>query len=193
MDGESRRALLLAGGLRVLDLVTGQGAVLVVDDLQWADPSSVALLASVLDRLPRLAVVLAHRTDELDAATVAGIAGSRPVTELALGPLPAPAVDRLAADPALGAALRAATDGTPFAIAEVLRELVTRGATGRPDVAELAAELGRDGQRRAVRRRAQRLAAGAGAAARAGRAAGPGGTRAHAGRRGRPGPADRAR
>ena len=159
LDGESRRALLLAGGLRVLDLVTGRGAVLVVDDLQWADPSSVALLASVLDRLPRLAVVLAHRTDELDAPTVAGIAGSRPVTELALGPLPAPAVDRLAHDPALGAALRAATDGTPFAIAEVLRELATRGATGRPDVAELAAELGRAGQRRAVRRRAQRLAA----------------------------------
>jgi DNA-binding SARP family transcriptional activator len=157
MDGESRRALLLAGGLRVLAAATGQGAVLVVDDLQWADPSSVALLGSVLDRLPQLAVVLAHRSDELDPATVAGIIGSRPVTELALGPLPAPAVDRLADDPALGAALRAATDGTPFAIAEVLRELAARGATDGPAAAALAVELGRDGQRRAVRRRVHRL------------------------------------
>jgi DNA-binding SARP family transcriptional activator len=157
MDGESRRALLLAGGLRVLAAATGQGAVLVVDDLQWADPSSIALLGSVLDRLPQLAVVLAHRSDELDPAMVAGITGSRPVTELALGPLPAPAVDRLADDPALGAALRAATDGTPFAIAEVLRELAARGATDGPAAAALAVELGRDGQRRAVRRRVHRL------------------------------------
>ena len=158
LDGESRRALLLAGALRVLDAVTGQGAVLVVDDLQWADPSSLAVLGSVLARLERLAVVLAHRSDELDPATVAGLVGSRPVTEITLGPLPAPAVDRLVADPALGTVLRSTTDGTPFAIGEVLRELAARGVDGAPDAATMAAELGREGQRRAVRRRVQRLA-----------------------------------
>ncbi len=156
VDGESRRALLLTGGLRVLDAVTGRGAVLAVDDLQWADPSSVALLESVLDRLPRLAVVLAHRSDELDPAAVAGLAGSRPVVELPLGPLPAAAVDGLVDDPALAAALRAATDGTPFAIAEVLRELAARGVAGTAGAAELAVQLGRAGQRRAIRRRVQR-------------------------------------
>ena len=156
LDGESRRALLLAGALRMLQAVTGQGAVLVVDDLQWADPSSVALLGSVVDRLPRLAVVLAHRSDELDPAVVTGLAGSRPVVPVPVGPLPAPAVDHLAADPALGVALRATTDGTPFAIAEVLRELAARGVNGAAAV-ELAGELGREGQRRAVRRRVQRL------------------------------------
>ncbi len=159
MDGESRRALLLTGGLRVLDVVTGPGAVLVVDDLQWADPSSVALLGSVLDRLPTLAVVLAHRNDELDPASVVELAGSRRVTELVLGSLPAPAVDRLAEDPGVGAALRAATDGTPFAIAEVLRELACRGVDAGADAVALATELGRAGQRRALRRRAHRLAA----------------------------------
>ena len=60
LDGESRRALVLAGGLRVLEAVTRRRRrVLVVDDLQWADPSSLALLGSVLARLPRLAAVLA--------------------------------------------------------------------------------------------------------------------------------------
>ena len=157
LDGESRRALLLAGALRLLAAATGDGAVLVVDDLQWADPSSLALLGSVLDRLPRLAAVLAHRSDELDPGTVAGLAGARRVTELVLGPLPAPALDRLAdGDAELAAALRAATDGTPFAIAEVLRELAAREVDRRARVA-LATELGRAGQRRAIRRRAQRL------------------------------------
>jgi DNA-binding SARP family transcriptional activator/tetratricopeptide (TPR) repeat protein len=165
LDGESRRALVLAGGLRIMDAATGGGAVLVVDDLQWADPSSVALIGSVLARLPRLAAVLAFRPDEIDAGVLGGFAAARPVTEVALGPLPAAAVAGLVRDGDLAAALLAGTDGTPFAVAEVLRELAAReavvagpdGWTARaPDAAAQAVELGREGQRRAVRRRAQR-------------------------------------
>ena len=165
LDGESRRALLLAGGVRLLEAVTGTGAVLVVDDLQWADPSSLAMLGSAVARLPRLTAVLAHRSDELPGDALAGLLGSRPCTEVALGPLDGRAVAALTADPGLAAALVAGTDRTPFALAEVLRELaaldrLSPGPHGwlPRDVgtAELAARLGRDGQRRAVGRRARR-------------------------------------
>jgi DNA-binding SARP family transcriptional activator/tetratricopeptide (TPR) repeat protein len=165
LDGESRRALILAGALRILEAATGSGAVLVVDDLQWADPSSLALLGSALARLPRLAAVLAYRPDELDPAVLAALREARPLAEITLGPLPPDAVTGLTGDPGLAAALVTSTDGTPFALAEVLRELLARDAvTATPTgwtprdsaTIDLAGQLGREGQRRAVRRRAQR-------------------------------------
>ncbi|HWM05163.1 MAG TPA: BTAD domain-containing putative transcriptional regulator [Actinophytocola sp.] len=166
LDGESRRALVLAAGLRVLEVATGAGALLVVDDLQWADPSSLALLGSVLARLPRLAAVLAFRSDELAPGALAELRGARSSVEITLGPLPAEAVERLVGDQDLTRAVLGATDRTPFAVAELLRELAARdlltAAPGEgwiprtPDVVALAAELGRAGQRRAVHRRAER-------------------------------------
>ncbi|MDN5751213.1 MAG: AAA family ATPase, partial [Pseudonocardia sp.] len=166
LGGETRRALLLAGGLRVLEAATGAGALLVADDLQWADPSSLTLLGSVLARLPRLAAVLAFRPDDLVEDALDGVREARPGgVEVVLGPLPAEAVGELVGDSALAAALRDGTDRTPFAVAELVRELVARdlvvpGADGwasrHAGVPGIAAELGRVGQRRAVRRRAQR-------------------------------------
>src|SRR4051794_20637645 len=166
LDGETRRALVLAAGTAVLAAAVGDGAVLVVDDLQWADPSSRTLLASALARLPRLAAVLAFRPDELPPDALAGIRATRAVVDVALGPLPDEGLAALVAGPALVEALRTATDRTPFAVAEVLRELASRdlaaaGADGRwrprgAEAAALAAELGHEGQRRSVQRRAGR-------------------------------------
>jgi DNA-binding SARP family transcriptional activator/tetratricopeptide (TPR) repeat protein len=165
LDGETRRALVQAGGVRLLAAAARDGALLVVDDLQWADPSSLALLASALARVPQLSAVLAFRPDELAPEALADIRATRAVVDVALGPLPDDALDALV-DPALARALRGATDRTPFAVAEVLRELAGReavvsGPGGRwrsrdPAAACLALELGRQGQRRAVRRRADR-------------------------------------
>lgn len=166
IDGESHRALLLAGSLRVLEAVTGEGALLVADDLQWADPSSLALLGSILARLPRLAAVLAFRPDELADSAVAELLAARPAVEMVLGPLPATAVERLVGDGDLCRAILGSTDRTPFAVAEVLRELARRDAivaapgggwrSAGPHAATLAGELGRAGQRRAVCRRTER-------------------------------------
>ena len=163
LDGESRRSLVLAGGLRILEAATGDGAVLVVDDLQWADPSSVLLLLSALARVRRLGAVVLFRTDELPDGVLDPLRDVRPVTDVLLGPLPLAAVETLVGDAALARVLVTATDGTPFAVSEVIRELAARGALDRsapaavgPDVVDLAAELGREGQRRAVRRRAAR-------------------------------------
>jgi tetratricopeptide (TPR) repeat protein len=166
LDGESRRALVLAGGLRMLESAAAAGCVLVVDDLQWADPSSLDLLTCALARLPALPAVVALRAAELSADALAGLRDARGVVEVSLGPLPAAALDALAGDRRLAGALRAGTDGSPFAVAEVLRELAARGEitaapgggwTPRgPGGVALAVELGREGQRRAVRRRAER-------------------------------------
>ena len=118
-------------------------------------PSSVALLASVLDRLPRLAVVLAQPHRRLDAPTVAGIAGSRRSPSSRWARCPRPAVDTVATTPPV---LRCAPPRRPpFAIAEVCaaghprRDRPSRrGGAGR------RARSGRHGGRPAP---AQRLAA----------------------------------
>ncbi|QJY45228.1 BTAD domain-containing putative transcriptional regulator [Pseudonocardia broussonetiae] len=165
VDGESGRALLLAGGLRVLEVAAGTGAVLVVDDLQWADPSSVLLLGSALARLPQLAAVFAFRGEELAPSVMAELRGGRPGDDVVLGPLPVASVGRMVGHDELASTVAAATDGTPFAVVEVLRELVRRDAVvpfahgwqpRSPDVLALAAELGREGQRRTLRRRVAR-------------------------------------
>ena len=194
VEAESRRALLLAGGLRVLESVSGAGALLVVDDLQWADASSLVLLGSALARLPNLALVLAFRPAEMPAAALAELRGCRACVDVGLEPLTAAAVDGLVDDAGLGRAVRESTDRTPFALAEVLRELVERGAVrpgpgGRfraldPDAAGQAADLGRAGQRRAVAARAESPDRCSRRGARSCRAAGPGGFGGHA-RRGR--------
>ena len=186
LDGEARRALVLAGGVELLGAAVRDGAVLVVDDLQWADPSSLTFLAAALARLPRLAALLAFRPDDpalgLPAhdvlptdpipsttsatAALAAVRASRSVVDVTLGALSDDGLDALVGDPRLAAVLRAETDRTPFAVAEVLRELAVRGvAVAGPDgrwlprdagAVALAGEVGRQGQRRAVRRRAER-------------------------------------
>jgi len=167
LDGEARRALVLAGGVDLLAAAVRDGAVLVVDDLQWADPSSLTFLASALARLPDLAAVLAFRPDVVATTTaLAAVRATRSVVDMTLGALPDAGLAALVGDPRLAAVLRAETDRTPFAVAEVLRELAVRGvAVAGPDgrwlprdagAVALAGEVGRQGQRRAVRRRAER-------------------------------------
>ncbi|GAA4843357.1 hypothetical protein GCM10023403_01310 [Pseudonocardia benzenivorans] len=162
LDGETRRALLLAGGLRLL---TAAGAPLLVDDVQWADPSSLALLGSVLARVPTLPAVLAFRPAEIDGDALDGIRHARGLPVMTLRPLGAAALERLVDDAALVRALTDGTDGTPFAVVEVLRGLAAAGDVvqvgGRwrptaPDAAGRAGELARAGQRRGIARRAAR-------------------------------------
>lgn len=162
-DPESRRALLGEAALRLL---SAADAVLVVDDVQWADPTSLAVLEATLERLDSLGVVFAARPAEAkERGVVANVLERlRPRARLLdLAPLPAPDIARLAGDPALAHRLAAATDGTPIALVEVLRALAAEGTISRTTrqtwrVLEPAAlrrvdELALEGQRKAIARR----------------------------------------
>jgi DNA-binding SARP family transcriptional activator len=162
-DPLSRRALIFEAAVR---LVSAMPATLVmVDDLQWADPSSLLLLAALSERVPGLGMVLAYRPGEVEAGgEVAGFLARLDLGgEVHLSALGADALAELSADPALAAALRDATDGTPLAVAEVLRGLEREGAAGcdaqgrwrlrTSEASSRAAELGALGQRRAIARR----------------------------------------
>jgi DNA-binding SARP family transcriptional activator len=166
-DPESRRALLVEAAVRLL---AAAGRPLVVDDLQWADATSLALVEAVLARASDTAAVLALRPREAAGrAAVTGFVdriGPRAVA-VQLGPLEPAELGQLVADGELAAALGAATDRTPLAVVEVLRGLAAEGAVERtargrwrptaPGVARRAAELAAEGQRRAIAARAAAL------------------------------------
>ncbi|MEU7903588.1 AAA family ATPase [Actinoplanes sp. NPDC049118] len=170
-DPETRNALVLEAARRLL---TGRpDRALLVDDLQWADPSSVRLLGSVAGGADRPRLVVAYRPDELPAGPAELVRRSPGPPVIELGGLLEFALADLVDDGDLVAALAAETDRTPMAVAEVLRLLHTEGlletagAGGRwraasPEAAGRARQAGRTGQRRAI---GDRAAAHAGPAA----------------------------
>ncbi len=164
VDAESRRALLQEATVRLLDTA---GLVIVLDDLQWADPTSVALVGSARARLPDLRLVLAFRSDEIAGAPAAQLLDHvRPDLRITPPALPRAAIDALVTDATLADVLADHTDRTPMAITEVLRGLASESrvaatADGRwrtvdPAAADRARQLGADGQRHTILRRANR-------------------------------------
>lgn len=161
-DPETRNALILEAARRLLGR---PDRMLLVDDLQWADPSSVQLLGSVAGGADRPRLVVAYRPDELPtgvAELVRRLPGP-PVIQLA-GLLESALAD-LVADGDLVAAIAAETDRTPMAVAEVLRLLHTEGLltatntdrrwrAASPTASGRARQAGRVGQRRAIGDRA---------------------------------------
>ena len=165
---DSRRALALEAGVRLLAGVAG--AVVLADDLQWADASSLDLLAVVAGRRAAAAIVVAYRPEEVPAdgevaRFLSDLHGTADPLEVDLAPLTAAALEPLVPDPALAAVLAEATDGTPFAVLEVLGALEQRHAVRRDgavwratsdDALDRAAQEARAGQQRAVLVRAGR-------------------------------------
>ncbi len=172
LDPESRRALALEGGVRLLAAVTASGMPLVVDDLQWADPTSLRLLGLLTRRVPELSLLLAYRPEEAgpDSAVtslVDELSRSGAVcSSMSLEPLSQQALGDLLGDDPLAGTIATETDGTPLAVTEVLRAMTTRGVfevhpahRWRPvdpgaDVEGIAREVSRSGQRRAIQTRA---------------------------------------
>ncbi|MGH2704461.1 MAG: BTAD domain-containing putative transcriptional regulator [Actinomycetota bacterium] len=165
VDSESRRALALEGAVRLVGAVSADGVVVAADDLQWSDATSLQLLSLIVERVPVVSLIVAYRPEEVAAdgpvaRFLAGASASPAVMLVALGALPAPAFSRIFTDAEVARAVAAATDGTPFAVAEVLRTLAAAGAVeaaahGRwrarsPDAPRLAREAALAGQRRAL-------------------------------------------
>jgi DNA-binding CsgD family transcriptional regulator len=117
----------------VTNLSQDAPVLLEVDDLHWADPSSVHALAYLAHRLADLpvALVVALRPDEPGApAELIGALRAEPATvRIAVGALDLPAVTSIVraaiagAGPALCSACFAATAGNPLYLRELLKTL----------------------------------------------------------------------
>ncbi|HEX5304315.1 MAG TPA: AAA family ATPase, partial [Streptosporangiaceae bacterium] len=154
----------------------GDGLVLFLDDLQWADEASLDLLAALADAADGLPVALAgcYRSDELPRghrlrAVRALLRRNHRLAEIELGPLGDDDVKKMLAGlwgtvplPALAAMVASRADGLPFAVAELALALRDSGRLAyRDGVVMLAgpdAAPVPEGIREAVLLRASRLA-----------------------------------
>lgn len=128
VSAESQRALAQEAAVRILAEASGPDSVVLIDDLHWADPTSAALLAVLIWRVPEVRWVFAYRPDEVPPEGVLGrVLGDPAHRRVVLGPLTPPAVGDLARDPVLARLLVTETDGTPFTLAEGLRSLAEEG------------------------------------------------------------------
>ena len=130
-DPEARRALVFEGALRLLEDATGDGVVLLLDDLQWADASSLALLARAAHRVTGLGIALALRPGEADGPALdehlAGLRrGPRRLHKVHLGRLPGEAIRRLV-DDEVATVIERSSDRTPLAVREVIGTLEREG------------------------------------------------------------------
>lgn len=155
-DPGTSRALTLEGSVH---LFRASGRVLLlVDDLQWADASSLELLALLAARAQNVSMVLAFRTGEMSGRFLSDLRASARPDEILLAALDAAAIGELAGDPRLARLLVEETDRTPFAIVEVLRSIEGDDAEDRVDHAR---NVARSGRRRSILLRVEPQAAAA--------------------------------
>ncbi|MBV9004897.1 MAG: AAA family ATPase, partial [Solirubrobacterales bacterium] len=159
------------------NLAAERPLVVVVDDVQWADPPSLRWLAHLAHRLQGLPIllVLARRTgpDSRSAALLDELrAAARPV--LRPGTLSLEATAALVrgwlgehAHGELSAACRAATGGNPFLLDSLLSALAAEGIVHDGDAIAHVAKLGPEPVARTVMRRVSALPDGAEALTRA--------------------------
>jgi predicted ATPase len=140
---ELDRQLLFASVVEALDAASRRDPLLlVVEDLHWADLSSLRLLRTVVDAVPaiRVALVITCRDDPGEAAPEVRERLSELPTSVRreeLAGLDQAAVAMLVAwiaggdlAPAVVADVGARTGGNPFFVGEVVRLLVAQGAAG---------------------------------------------------------------
>jgi class 3 adenylate cyclase len=145
LEGETFKRQLFSAMNALWDLV--KPAVIVCDDLHWADSASIELLAHLFERAERAAllIICLMRPDRSapgwEAKEVAARQYPHRYTEILLQPLVSDEinalVDNLLTIADLPSQLRrrilAKTDGNPFFVEEVVRALIDSGAI-RPEI-----------------------------------------------------------
>ena len=152
-------------------------ALLVVDDVHWADAPSLRWLAQLARRLDGLALGLlcAIRAGEPAAAPdlLAELLAAAPEPPLRPRPLGPAAAEALVAERLPGAeatfahACHAVTGGNPFLLGALLSHLAGEGVAPTPEVAARLSAFGPEQVARNVERQLARLPTGAAALARA--------------------------
>jgi DNA-binding SARP family transcriptional activator/tetratricopeptide (TPR) repeat protein len=147
LDEVTRRAFALQGAVRLLAAAAGPRCLIVVDDLQWADPASLTLLGLLLRRLDGVRVAAAYRPDggnpDFDPAEALGIlAGEK--TGITLGPLPTTVIRGLFGDQLLAKAILRQAGRTPFTVTEVIAALARQGMIARDGDQRWRLRPGRD-------------------------------------------------
>ena len=127
--------------------------LVLVDDAQWADPASLAFLAYLARRVEDLpvALVVASRPgedereeqllEELLGQPRAGLVRPAPLGSAALGRLLSAQTGEQPDETFVDACV-AATEGNPFLVRELVREVAERGIESSADGAERVRELG---------------------------------------------------
>ena len=140
--------------------------LVLLEDIHWADTSSLRLLAYAAERLTDVPLLLALTRRTVDAphrpamATALAALSRLGAVRVSLRGLPAGGIERLVEGvvghraPDLAQALADRTDGNPFFVLEMARLLQARGATDAGDAAALDVP---DGVRDVLRLRVERL------------------------------------
>jgi DNA-binding CsgD family transcriptional regulator len=169
--GEAMHAAVRGLVWLVSNLCERSPAVVVVDDIHWADTPSLrwlALLAASLNELP-LAVLCAVRSGEPATAPdlLAEVLAAAPEPPIRPGPLAAPAVAAImrtrmpGADEAFVHACHAVTGGNPFLLITLLAQIVADGVEPNEETAKRLDTFGPEQVTRSVARQLARLGAGA--------------------------------
>lgn len=164
VEPASRHALIIYGATKLMEAALPGDGLIVADDLQWADSFSLEFLRNLQRAASGYRFIYAYRPEEIvpTGALSEFLAGCRPVE---LRPLPGDAIARLFSDEELARLITTETDGTPFAVVEVIRAMWERsmlapGADGSwrmvsGEAITVASQAANAGQRRAVERRTE--------------------------------------
>ncbi len=123
------RHLIFDAIARLIAGVSEGGVLIVVDDIQWADEDSRALLSHCLDGIPDGLVVLAVRRDDVAPTLIEPWLHKRTATSIAVPPL---------ASEELAEVVRCATPANVELTATDVQAAVA-GCAGRPFLAQIAA------------------------------------------------------
>ena len=129
---ERAPALALRAAIRLIAAVARPRCLIVADDLQWADPASLAMLGVLLRRLDGVGLAAGYRPEApgADPAAALGLPAAQ-VAAIGLGPLPDVLTADLFSDRRLAAAVARQTARGPFAATEVIAALARRGRVTR--------------------------------------------------------------